>query len=125
MPQYKYRDEDQHLIENYELAKADNFKGWVLHHRLEFDLEGNEVHTPATLNKLGMYNRRPYFELIYMTRRDHQILHNKAKKGKFTEERRKNISDSIKKVMSDPVKKAIYDKNRHRFPIGNNKGRVK
>ena len=125
MPQYKYRDEDQHLIENYELAKADDFKGWVLHHRLEFDLEGNEVHTPATLKKLGMYYRRPYFELIYMTRHDHQILHNKAKKGKFTEERRKKISEAIKKVMSDPVKKAIYDKNRYRFPIGNNNGIVK
>ena len=82
MPQYKYRDEDQHLIENYELAKEDDFKGWVLHHRLEFDLEGNEVHTPASLKKLGMYYRRPYFELIYMTRHEHQILHNKAKKGK-------------------------------------------
>lgn len=125
MPQYKYRNEDQHLIENYELAKADDFKGWVLHHRLEFDLDGNEVHTPESLKKLGMYYRRPHFELIYMTRHDHQILHNKAKKGKFTEERRKNISNSIKKVMSDPIMKAKYDKNRYRFPIGNHNGRVK
>ena len=73
-----YRNEDQHLIENYELAKADNFKGWVLHHRLEFDLEGNEVHTPKSLKRLNMYWRRPYFELIYMTRHDHQVLHNKG-----------------------------------------------
>ena len=95
MPQHIYRNKDRHLIENYELAKKDNFKGWCIHHRLEFDLEGNEVHTPASLKKLGMYYRRPYFELIYMTRHEHQILHNKAKKGKFTEERRRKISESL------------------------------
>lgn len=125
MPQVMYRDEEQHLIENYELAKADNFKGWVLHHRLEFDLEGNEVHTPKSLKRLKMYWRRPYFELIYMTRHDHQVLHNKAKKGKFSEERKKHLSEATKRVMSNPEMKATYDKNRHRFPIGNYFGKIR
>lgn len=125
MPQIMYREEEQHLIENYELAKADNFEGWVLHHRLEFDLEGNEVHTPKTLKKLKMYWRRPYFELIYMTRHDHQVLHNKAKKGRYTEERKKHLSEATKRVMSNPEMKAIYDKNRYKFPIGNYFGKVK
>lgn len=60
-----------------------------------------------------------------MTRHDHQILHNKAKKGKFTEERRKHLSEGTKRVMSIPEMKAIYDKNRHKFPIGNYFGKVK
>lgn len=81
MPQTIYREEEQHLIENYELAKADNFKGWVLHHRLEFDLEGNGVHTPESLNRLGMYYNRPYFELIYLTRSEHNRIHRFNKKA--------------------------------------------
>ena len=81
MPQVIYREGEQHLIENYELAKADNFKGWVLHHRLEFDLEGNEVHTPESLNILGMYYNRPYFELIYLTRSEHNRIHRLNKKA--------------------------------------------
>lgn len=31
----KYCCEDISKIENYELAKRDNFSGWVIHHRLE------------------------------------------------------------------------------------------
>ena len=27
--------DDISLVENYDLALADNFKGWVMHHRLE------------------------------------------------------------------------------------------
>lgn len=30
-------------IENYELAKADNFKGWEIHHRLELTLDGEHA----------------------------------------------------------------------------------
>ena len=30
-----YCSECETLIENYDKAKADNFKGWELHHRLE------------------------------------------------------------------------------------------
>lgn len=31
----RYCKEDISNIENYELAKADNFEGWVIHHRDE------------------------------------------------------------------------------------------
>lgn len=124
MPITIYRNEDKHLIENYELAKADKFKGWVLHHRLEFDLEGNEIHTPKSLKKLKMYYKRPYFELIYMTRHDHQILHNKAKKGKYTEERRKHISERTKLAMQDPDVRERYLKNKWNFPKGNYFGKL-
>ena len=33
--QQQYCKDDLSKIENYELAKADNFKGWHIHHRLE------------------------------------------------------------------------------------------
>lgn len=61
-----YRPGEQHLIENFELAKADNFKGWVIHHRLEITLEGEFAHDVKDLERLGMYWKRPYYELIYM-----------------------------------------------------------
>ena len=70
-----YRDNERHLIENYEAAKADNFKGWDIHHRLELTLNGEYAHTRAELKRLGMYYNRPYFELIYMKHADHRRLH--------------------------------------------------
>lgn len=68
------------LIENYELAKADNFKGWQCHHRLEThnsDGERRSVDiTHKELQALGMYYNRPAEELIFMTTYDHEMLHN-------------------------------------------------
>lgn len=83
-------------IENYELAKADNFKGWDLHHRLELTLDGEFAHTWKELDRLGMYWDRPYFELIFIPRGEHTRIHNNAG-NKYTNERNKNVSNSIKK----------------------------
>ena len=48
--EYKYRlleyCKEYQKIENYELAKADNFKGWEIHHRLEITLDGKRVWLP-------------------------------------------------------------------------------
>ena len=71
----KYRPEEQHLIENYDKAKADNFKGWICHHRLALTLDGEQVHDVKSLERLGMYWNRPYYELIYVTRHEHWLLH--------------------------------------------------
>lgn len=70
-----YKDNEQHLIENYELAKKDNFKGWDLHHRLELTLDGEFAHTPEDLIRMDMYYNRPYFELIYLKHGEHTRLH--------------------------------------------------
>ena len=94
--QRKYCKDDPTKIENYDLALKDNFKGWVIHHRLEFTLDGQEVHTPESLMRLGMYYQRPYYELIYMKRGEHCQLHNKGK-GKLSAERRRRISEAITK----------------------------
>ena len=63
-------------IENYQQAAADGFKGWCIHHRLEFTVDGNLAHTSDSLKRLGMYYHRPYFELVFMTVKDHRKLHN-------------------------------------------------
>lgn len=69
------RNSDLERIENYELAKADNFKGWDIHHRLEFTINGEYAHTKEELIRMNMYYDRPYFELIFMKTKDHHRIH--------------------------------------------------
>lgn len=75
--QQQYCKDDISKIENYELAKADNFKGWHIHHRLELTLDGEFAHTVEDLKRMGMYYNRPYFELIFLTKSEHQRIHAK------------------------------------------------
>lgn len=75
-------------IENYDLAKADNFKGWQIHHRLEEKLSEAFTETDIALVKIGMYFYRPPEELIYLTIEEHQRLHrsfNNYMKGRLGE----------------------------------------
>ena len=72
---HTYCKDDITKIENYELAKADNFKGWEIHHRLELTLEGDHARTKEDLIRMNMYYNRPYFELIFLTRSEHRTLH--------------------------------------------------
>lgn len=72
---YNLCGDDISKIENYELAKADNFKGWDIHHRLEHELNV----TKQDLIDWGIYYDRPADELIYLTRSQHTTLHMKIK----------------------------------------------
>ena len=97
-------------IENYEKAKKDNFKGWHCHHRLETHNSDGERRlvdiTADELKALDMYWHRPASELIFLTTREHNILH---KKGKHrSEETRKKMSEA-KKNISEETKKKISD----------------
>ena len=69
-------------IENYEKAKADNFKGWCIHHRLETHNSDGERRlvniSVAELQALGMYYNRPASELIFMKHGEHTQLHQKG-----------------------------------------------
>ena len=69
-------------IENYEKAKADNFIGWQCHHRLETHTSDGERRlvdiTADELQALGMYWNRPASELIFMTTKEHRLLHTKG-----------------------------------------------
>lgn len=67
-------------VENYELAKADNFEGWCMHHRLELHPDCSLRFTRKSLIKIGLYYNRPPNELIWLTKSEHMIIHNSGKK---------------------------------------------
>lgn len=71
--------EEIEQIENYELAKADNFDGWDIHHRLETHNSDGEKRlvniSVEELKALDMYYNRPASELIFLTRAEHTKLH--------------------------------------------------
>ena len=66
-------------IENYCLAKAVNFAGWDIHHRLETHTSDG-IRRPVDLSMdelvaLGTYYNRPASELVFMKHGDHMKLH--------------------------------------------------
>lgn len=63
------------LIENYELAKADNFIGWHCHHRLELHPDYSIRFKADSLKKLDLYYNRPARELIFLTHAEHSRIH--------------------------------------------------
>ena len=79
---YKLYCSDIENVENYEKAKADNFKGWDCHHRLETHNSDGErclVNiSAAELQALDMYYNRPASELIFLTKSEHHSLHSKG-----------------------------------------------
>ena len=102
-------------VENYEKAKKDNFKNWQCHHRLETHNSDRERRlvdiTRRELQALGMYYHRPSSELIFLTSREHRLLHTKGKQ--LSEETRKKLSEAAKgKKFSDEHKKKLSEANR-------------
>lgn len=96
---------DIEKVENYEKAKADNFIGWICHHRLETHNRNGERRSVDIKHKelkaLGMYYNRSVSELIFLTRKEHEILHKKDKptwnKGvPKSEEQKKELSETHK-----------------------------
>ena len=67
------------LIENYELAAQDNFKGWDIHHRLELHPDGSVRFMKENLIKHDLYNNRPPSELIWLRCSEHRQMHGKTK----------------------------------------------
>ena len=63
------------LIENYEKAKADNFKGWDCHHRLELHPDYTVRFNRKSLQDLDLYYNRPANELIFLTHAEHARIH--------------------------------------------------
>lgn len=70
-------------IENYELAKKDNFNGWNIHHRLETHNSDGEKRlvniSREELIALDMYYNRPANELVFLTISEHTKLHRNNK----------------------------------------------
>jgi hypothetical protein len=102
-------------IENYEKAVADNFKGWLCHHRLETHTSDGERRLVDIISDeliaLGMYYNRPAGELIFLTVKEHSSLHNKGKH--HTEEAKKKMSEAKKGHRpSDETRKKISDNHK-------------
>lgn len=95
---------DPENIENFEKAKADNFVGWEVHHRLETWTSDGERRlvdiTPAELKALDMYYNVPAEQLIYLTKSEHTKLHKKGNKYRLgmsnSLEHRAKISETLK-----------------------------
>ena len=96
-----YCKDDIAKIENYEKAINDMTQTWDLHHRLELTLDGEFAHTTEELKQFGMYFHRPYFELIFLTKEEHNRLHKKGTNNPFYG---KNHSDEIKRKLSEAHK---------------------
>ena len=106
---YKQYCKEPEKIENYEKAKADNFKGWHCHHRLETHTSDGERRpvdiTVDELITLGMYYNRPASELIFLPASEHNA-YNKGKPK--SAETRKKMSDA-KKNMSEETRKKMAE----------------
>ena len=102
---YTYCIEDPSKIENYESAKADNFKGWVCHHKLETKCP---AYRPSRndLIEWNLYFHRPAEELIFMRHSEHTKLHHLGRK--CTVEHKIKTSNSLKgHVISEETKRKI------------------
>ena len=107
---------DYEKIENYEKAKADNFKGWECHHRLE-------THTPdgirrevdisyKELKALNLYYNRPASELIFLTIKDHNAYDKGKPKSAETRRKMKGNKNALGHSVSDESKKKIREGNK-------------
>jgi hypothetical protein len=68
------------LVENYDKAKADNFKGWHIHHKDEIRILPSGmivIRTKEELIENERYYDCPPNELIWMRQSEHVALHNK------------------------------------------------
>lgn len=113
----KHCDEYQRLrvckeywkIENYELAKADNFKGWIMHHKLEIGTDYRN--STSDLKLMNLYFDRPPEELVFLPLREHVSLHMKGKK--LSEEQRLKCANGMKgKKHSEEHKLKISEGNK-------------
>ena len=84
----KYCCEDISNIENYELAINDTTQTWACHHIL------GEQYSKKYLKENSLYENRPACEFRFMTKLDHDRLHNKGVPK----------SEATKKAMSDAMK---------------------
>ena len=113
---HKFCRDDISKIENYDKAIADTSQTWVIHHRLELTLDGEFALTPEQLKMHDMYYNRPYYELIFLTRAEHILIHNY---GQSSETRKKRVNTLIghivtedtRRKLSESAKKRVGDKN--------------
>lgn len=62
-------------IPGYYEAIASN-EPYDLHHVLELTLDGQRARSVDELKRMGMYFKRPYFELVFLPKKEHSRIHN-------------------------------------------------
>lgn len=111
------------LIENYDLAIADDTQTWECHHRFE------ALFTKQELIKYNWYYDVEPNCLIFLTKAEHRTLHHKGKntseetKRKFSEamKNRKDLSKKVLCVETSEVFESIMEAERQ---TGVNNGRI-
>ena len=112
-----YCSEQLELIENYQQALAENFKGWCIHHRLEIKPDGTRVSAKELIDK-GLYYDRPASELIFLRFGEHSSLHHKGKHR--SAETRQKMSEANKgKHHSAETRKKLSEahKGKHKSAV--------
>lgn len=110
----KYCPEHYEEIKNYELAKADNFVGWVCHH-----INGEEFPTEWLKKNNMYYNRTDPHEFVFLRTEEHTRIHRKGKEAwnrgivtkpyiyktniRRTTEMKEHLSNKVKSKMKDLV----------------------
>ena len=118
----KYCSDGISKIENYDKAINDKTQTWHCHHRLEIHDNGTTL-SQEELKSNGMYYNRPASELIFLTRREHMILHRTGKKMmKYThskipetrnlKQKSKDSKMTLFKIQDMKTKEVQWAKNR-------------
>lgn len=91
-----YCCEDISKIENYDKAVSDKTQVWQCHHKLELIETGGVVNASRKdLTDWGLYYSRPADELIFLTIKQHMLLHNGHN---FNEEHKNKIGIGVHKA---------------------------
>lgn len=125
----QFCSEDISKIENYAPAVADATQTWDCHHRLQI----LEHRSQKYLKENGLYFHRPASELIFLTHKDHMLLHKKWQRvwneiHRPADEAKRKISDKMRvrfsdkrnhpnfgRHLSDETKKKLSEKAKARF----------
>lgn len=125
---YKYC-KDYTKIENYEKAVNDETQKWDLHHRLETHFsDGTERPINARISykeliALNMYYSRPPEEFIFLTRKEHLVLHQSGRHWsgmsgkKHTDEAKQKLSKANRGIKrSEEVKREMSERMKGNIP---------
>ena len=110
---YKQYCKDYEKIENYEKAKAENFKGWHCHHRLETHTSDGERRlvdiTQKELKALNMYYHRPAEELVFLPESEHNAYQKGKPKSAETRKKLKGNKNALGHCVSEEAKNKIAE----------------